>query len=287
MTLKSVEVQFKEAWKQFQQAGIDSARIDARILLGFVLGGGAERVLAESHRNLTKAESKTFETLVRRRLTHEPISHITGQREFWSLPFKVSAATLIPRPDSETIIETALESVKTPPKKILDLGTGSGCLLLALLNEWETSKGIGLDACPEALAIAQENAQTLGLDRRAKFVHGNWQRDQWFINLGGPFDMVISNPPYILDQDIEGLDVGVRDFEPRSALAGGADGLNAYRIIIQSLSSVLNTKGLVVFEVGQGQDHQVMHMLKSQEFINIESRQDLSGIARVVMAQSL
>lgn len=286
----SVDGAFQGAMKRFEDADIDSSRIDARLLLGFVLGGGAEQVLAQSGRDLTQIESRHLEDLVRRRAKREPISHILGTREFWSLPFKVTAATLTPRPDTETLIDAALDAVSQAPRRVLDLGTGSGCILLALLSEWRGAQGLGMDASQEALDVAKENAASLGLDERAQFVLGDWTAPHWVRDLGArdlgaPFDVVVSNPPYILDGDVAKLDVDVRDFEPRGALVGGPDGLDAYRAIVDSVAEILAPSGLVIFEVGINQAEDVSNMLINKGFSVVERRRDLSGIERAVVAR--
>jgi len=285
LKLTSVDASFKNAQKRFETAAIESARIDARLLLGHVLGGGAERVLSQSGRDLSIEEFRAFEGLVKRRETHEPISQILGVREFWSLPFKVTSATLTPRPDTETIVETALDYVIDAPQHILDLGTGTGCILLALLSEWKNAQGVGVDASHLALAVAQENAQALNMADRATFVVADWRMDNGFVNLAGPFDLVVSNPPYIPAADIAGLDADVRDFEPVMALSGGPDGLEAYREIIVELPNVLARGGIVVFEVGLHQGSDVAKMLIDAGFHRLEKRRDLSGIVRAVVAQ--
>jgi release factor glutamine methyltransferase len=285
MIKMSVDAAFKEAWKRFQAANIDSARIDARVLLGSVLGGGAEQVLAQSDRDLTAEESELFESYVRCREGLQPVSQILGEREFWSLAFKVSPHTLTPRPDTETIIEAALACVDKPPHRILDLGTGSGCILLALLSEWKNAFGVGVDACPNALAVAVENAQALGMAQRTRFTQADWHEYKWYENVEAPFDMVVSNPPYIPDADIEGLDADVRDFEPRTALAGGIDGLDSYRKIIADLPKVLRCGGWVVFEVGINQASEVTKLLVKAGFEPLENRFDLSGIERAIVAR--
>ena len=281
----SVDGAFQDAKKRFENAGIDSARIDARLLLGFVLGGGAEQVLAQSGRDLTHSEAQHFEDLVQRRVQREPISHILGTREFWSLPFKVTAATLTPRPDTETLIEAALDTVTQAPLRVLDLGTGTGCILLALLSEWKNAQGLGVDASGLALNVAKENALALGLEGRAQFVMGDWNTAHWTQNLGGPFDVVVSNPPYILDGDVSSLDSDVRDFEPRAALVGGPDGLDAYRAIAAGLDKILTPGGLVIFEVGIHQAEDVANILTNKGFSSVECRRDLGGIERAVVAR--
>jgi len=281
----SLDEAFHDAIKRFQTAGIDSARLDARVLLGFVLGGGAERVLAESGRDMTPTEARHLETSVQRRLTHEPISQILGVREFWSLPFKVTPATLTPRPDTETVVEAALAGVCSQPLRVLDLGTGSGCILLALMSEWDNALGIGVDMSQAALDVATENACTLGFEDRARFILCDWNKENWTGDLVGSFDVVVSNPPYILDGDMAGLEPDVRVFEPLSALAGGSDGLNAYRVIVDGLADVLAPGGLIVFEVGVNQAPDVADILSTAGLTGIEQRRDLAGIFRTVMGR--
>ncbi|PHS78648.1 MAG: protein-(glutamine-N5) methyltransferase, release factor-specific [Rhodospirillaceae bacterium] len=275
----SVDAAFHDAFQRFQTASIDTARLDARLLLGAVLGGGAERVLAESGRDLSAVEASIFEGFVKRRAGLEPISQILGVREFWSLSFKVTSATLTPRPDTETLIEAALARVKEQPKRILDLGTGSGCIVLSLLSEWKTTRGLGVDISDDALNVALHNAQKLGFDDRAEFKIADWRDGNW---QHGRFDVVVSNPPYIPEADMQDLDADVRVFEPRTALVGGADGLDAYREIIAQLPQMLTPKGLVLFEVGIGQADDVEALLLSAGFRGLEQYPDLSGIARVV-----
>jgi len=177
--LPEIDQAFRDAWSRLERAGIESARLDARLLLGHVLGGGAERVLAEKGRALTVDEAQAFEHLVNRRLNREPISYILGRREFWSLDFKVTPATLTPRPDTETSVEAVLEHATAPVGDVLDLGTGSGCILLALLSEWPNARGVGVDASVEALAVARENADNLVQGGsvqagQARFVQADW-----------------------------------------------------------------------------------------------------------------
>lgn len=286
MTAPEVDRAFRDAWKRLEEAGIESARTDARLLLGRVLGGGAERVLAEKGRDLTPDEAAQFEALVERRLTREPMSYILGQREFWSLDFKVTSATLTPRPDTETLIEAVLDHAERPLRSILDLGTGTGCILLALLSECPHASGVGVDASKDALKVAEENAEALGLARQAKFVVADWTKANWTDVLGGPFQVVVSNPPYIPAADIEGLEADVRAFEPMAALSGGADGLDAYRAIVQGARRLVCPGGLLAFEVGIHQATAVAELLMEAGFEVLEKRKDLAGIERVVVARN-
>ncbi len=283
---QEVDQAFRAAWQRLEEAGIETARTDARLLLGYVLGGGAERVLAEKGRMLSADEAAQFETLVQRRLHREPISYIRGTREFWSLDFKVTNATLTPRPDTETLIEAVLDHASNPPATLLDLGTGTGCIVLALLSEWKECEGVGVDASAEALAVARENAQALGMETRARFVHADWNDAAWAQQLGGPFDVVVSNPPYIPEGDIAGLDEDVRGFEPLSALVGGADGLDAYRVILQSAPALVAPGGLLGFEVGINQAEGVAALMEQAGLTVMEIRKDLGGVERCVIARN-
>lgn len=286
MPTLDVDQAFRDAWLRLEQAGIESARTDARLLLGHVLGGGAERVLAEKGRALTVAEERQLKTLLERRLAREPMSHIRGYREFWSLNFKVTNATLTPRPDTETLIEALLDHAPQSVISVLDLGTGSGCIVLALLSEWTDALGVGVDASPDALGVATENAQSLNMAERVRFVQADWTADAWAIDLGGPFDVVVSNPPYIPVNDIGDLDVDVRDFEPMAALVGGADGLDAYRTIVSSARDLITEGGLLAFEVGIGQAQDVADLMVNAGFKVLEIRKDLGGIERAVVGRN-
>ncbi len=260
------------------------------MLMCLAIDGGPEKVLAERDREMSKSEIDIFTQGLERRCLHEPMAYITGTREFYSLPFTVSAATLIPRPDSETVIDAVVAYMggkKSGQIKILDIGTGSGCLLLALLSEIEMSSGTGIDISNDALEIASQNAVTLGLSARANFLNVNWKETNWTKKLGGKFDLIISNPPYITDEELESLDITVRNFEPLAALGGGKDGLDSYGILIGALSELLNDGGIVAFEVGHKQAQIVADLLVEKGLQVIEIREDLSGIERAVLARKI
>ena len=214
------------------------------------------------------------------------MAYILGEREFWGLPFKVSPAVLVPRPDSETLIEAALAlmPVRTEPWRILDLGVGSGCLLLTLLREFPNARGVGVDASADALEVAQANADALGVGPRTTLVGGDWRRPAWAEQLGGPFDLVISNPPYIEAAAIEGLMPDVARFEPRLALDGGPDGLVAYRAIAAAAAGLVVPGGRVLVEAGDGQAVEISTLFASAGFAVDASWRDLGGIDRVVSA---
>ena len=268
-----------------KDADIDEPVMEARLLVGFVLGGGPERVLADRDEPLTAEQASALNAALTQRCQRVPMAQITGVREFWSLPFKVTSATLTPRPDTETLVEGLLHHVSEAPARILDLGTGTGCILLALLNEWPDATGVGVDASADALAVARENGETLGLGSRAQFVQADWNQEQWTHVLGGPFDVVVSNPPYIPAPDIEALEADVRTHEPRRALDGGDDGLDAYHAIISQLNVLVAVDGVVGFEVGINQADDVATMILEAGFEMLEKRADLGGVVRTVIGR--
>jgi release factor glutamine methyltransferase len=231
------------------EAGLDSPGLDARLLLLAALGIEAADLAIRPERRLSAADAARLTDYAARRLAREPVARILGAREFWGLPFALSPDTLVPRPDSETVVETALSVTdgRADPR-ILDLGTGSGCLLVALLHERPRAFGIGTDRSPGALATARRNAQDNGVGDRARFLAADWASP-----LRGGFDLVVSNPPYIATAVIAGLDPDVREHDPRLALDGGPDGLDAYRIIVGDAGRLLGPGGHLVLEIGYDQ----------------------------------
>ena len=220
--------------------------------------------------------------MVARRLEGEPISRIRGWREFWSLRFAVSPATLDPRPDSETLIEAAVgwasrNAVKDRPLRLLDLGTGSGCLLLALLSELPKAQGIGIDINPDALATARRNATSLGLGDRAAFAEHSFTDD---LGALGNFDVILSNPPYIPTDEIDGLAVDVKSFDPALALDGGADGMACWTQLLPRLAAVLAVDGMAFVEIGRGQENAVTAAAEKVNLQLCDSHCDLAGITR-------
>ncbi len=252
-------------------AGIEDARREARVILAAAHGVDAAGLLL-----LDTVDAALFEPLVQRRVAREPLAYILGRREFWGLMFEVSPATLIPRPDSETIVEAALAACPAPAR-VLDLGTGTGCLLLAVLHERPGAFGVGVDLVPQAAALAARNAQVLGMGTRAAFAAGDWAAA-----LDGTFDLVLSNPPYIPDADIAGLMPEVAAFEPRTALDGGVAGLEAYRRIIADLPRLLRANGVAVLELGVGQA-QFMMVVAAQAGFACTIHRDFSGIERAAV----
>lgn len=258
-------------------AGIaGNPRLEARLLLAHALGVTTSELLRERARAIDPAG---FEALLARRLRHEPLALITGQREFWSMDFLVSPDTLIPRPDSETLVEAALQAFRGrgAPRRILDLGTGTGCLLLALLHEFPVAFGVGVDIVPAAAALARANAARLGLAGRAAFVAADWDGP-----LAGRFELVVSNPPYIAEAERAELMPEVAWFEPRSALDGGPDGCAAYRTLIARLPALLQPDGVAVLELGAGQDEAVEILARRAGFER-SLRFDLGKIPRALV----
>ena len=251
--------------------GGETPRLDAEVLLAHHLGCARGDLLLNLDR---KFDPQDYEKLVERRANGEPVAHITGSREFWSVTLKVSPAVLIPRPDTETLVEVALKLCAHPPARILDLGTGSGALLLACLSEWPNATGLGVDASLAALAVAQENAQSTGLAGRANFRLGDWGE-----GLNERFDLILSNPPYIAET--EELSQEVRTFEPASALFAGGDGLDDYRRILPQLPGLLNPGGLAVLEIGHKQGPALMAMAADHGF-TASLHPDLAGRDRCV-----
>jgi release factor glutamine methyltransferase len=265
-------------------AGIDNARFEARLLMARASGRSVERLIAESNEPAPAASAEALRALTARRVRREPMAYILGEREFWGLPFKVTPAVLVPRPDSETLIETALVLMpeRERPRRVLDLGVGSGCLLLSLLHEWPNATGIGIDLSRDALAIARNNADALGLGARTTWREGDWREPGWLEGLAGPFDLIVSNPPYIASSTIDGLMPEVARFEPRLALDGGADGLDAYRALAVGSHKLVIGGGRLLVEVGEGQAIEVAGLLASAGWHGQRLWRDLAGIERVV-----
>lgn len=264
-------------------AGIENGRLEARLLVGDAMGLAVESMIAEPAAPVADpGVMARIERLTKRRLTREPISQILGRREFWSLPFKVTPDVLTPRPDSETLIEAVLSIVpdRSARLSVLDLGVGSGCLLLSLLHALPNATGVGVDRSERALAVARENAEALRLADRAEMRAGNWGAE-----LADQYDIVVSNPPYILSDDIEGLAPEVSEHEPWLALDGGADGLDAYRTLAGELPFLVREGGWAALEVGQGQAPVVVRLVRAAGFRIERVAADLAGIDRVILAR--
>ncbi len=253
----------------------DTARLDAELLMAHALGTTRSDLLM---RHMREPAPASFAALVERRSANEPVAHILGRQEFFGLDFAITEDTLIPRGDSETIVQAALDSAG-PDARVLDMGTGSGALLLAFLSERPAAKGIGIDISPTALAVAQGNSEALGLANRAEFRVASWLDDGWTDDLG-KFDLILCNPPYVED-DAE-LDPDVRNFEPASALFAGPEGLDDYRVVIPQLCKLLSPEGIAVLEIGWKQAGAVSEIASESGF-QTELRQDLAGRPRVLI----
>jgi release factor glutamine methyltransferase len=269
-----------ELRRALAEAGIDSAMLDARLLTGAALQVSSTALLAHPEAPLGDGGAARLTEFAGRRLAREPVSRITGQAEFWGLPFRLSPETLAPRPDTETVVEAALEAVGTVRQELrmLDLGTGSGCILLALLSELKGCFGIGIDRFPGALATAKGNAEMNGLRDRTAFVASNWAAA-----LDGRFDLIVSNPPYVRASEIPALEPEVSRFDPLAALDGGNDGLNAYRAILDDAGRLLTPEGRVVLELGHDQSESVSALAQARDFVVETIRRDVAGHLRALV----
>lgn len=269
-----------------RQANVETPDLDARVLMQAVLALDLTGLMRDEARVLDDTQTFQLNNALARRLNGEPVARIAGCREFWGLNFTLNADTLVPRPDSETIIEAALRALRAihPPDAALqfaDLGTGSGALLIALLHEWPQAYGVGTDISAGALETAARNAQALHIGARARFVHCDYAD-----GLQGPFDLIVSNPPYIRTSELERLDIEVRLHDPRLALDGGADGLDAYRKIASSVPPLLASDGLLALETGFDQTKAVACLLGDAGFTILnEELRDLGGRPRGVLAR--
>lgn len=256
----------------------DSARLDAELLMADALGIDRGTMLLMRTRDPVPSG---FAERLARRAAHEPVAYITGRQDFWTLTLAVSPAVLIPRSDSETLIEAALEAfAERAPTRILDLGTGSGALLLAALSEFPHASGVGIDASEAAIGIARANAEATGLAHRAQMLHGNWRREGWTTPLPGPFDLILANPPYI--EADAALARQVMEHEPHSALFAGAEGLDDYRILIPALPALLADRGMAIFEIGASQCEPVSAIAAAHGY-SAQCRRDLAGHDRALM----
>jgi release factor glutamine methyltransferase len=288
VTGATVEAARRALTNRFRAGSIESAELDARILVGTALGLDLTELIAAAGRLLTADQSLRIEDFARRRCRGEPVARIIGRKEFWGLPLQLSAATLVPRPDTETVVELALEMLRADTRpdrrlRIGDIGTGSGAILLALLSELPDGYGVGTDISEAAVRTARTNAVNLGLADRAGFVACCYAAA-----LSGRFDLIASNPPYIRSAEIAGLATEVRDHDPLDALDGGADGLDAYRAIIPQAVGLLAERGALVVEVGHTQSEDVRQLMSAAGLtIDVPAKVDLAGIERAVAGRKL
>ncbi|MBM3564857.1 MAG: peptide chain release factor N(5)-glutamine methyltransferase [Alphaproteobacteria bacterium] len=268
------------AARRLAEAGIEDGAREARLLAQLALATDAAGLLARKGTELSAAEAAALDGMIGRRAGREPFARIAGEKEFWSLTFSLGAETLVPRPETETLVEAALERRRdrSAPARILDLGAGSGCILLALLSELPRATGLGVDASAAALAVAEANARRLGFSARAE-----WREGDWAEGVEGRFDLVVANPPYVATGDWASLPPEVRDHDPRRALIAGDDGLGAYRRIVPALVRLLAPAGTACLEIGRGQGKALAVMAREQGLRVLGIRRDLAGIERCVV----
>lgn len=271
---------FVAAVERLTEAGVAEPRLDARLLIGHALGGGPEIVLGFPERTVGPSEARRIAALVAERARRRPIAQILGRREFWSLPFIVTEDTLDPRSDSECLIGAVLARImdRRLPLRILDFGTGTGCLLLSLLHELPGACGTGVDVSPAAAAVAARNAAMLGLAQRTTVVTGNWGA-----GIAGRFDVIVANPPYIPDFELAALEPEVSLFEPRTALNGGPDGMAAYRALAPDMGRLLADGGIAVVEIGAGQADAVTGIMAGAGLVHEAAVGDLAGRERALV----
>jgi release factor glutamine methyltransferase len=261
-------------------AGVDNPPLDARLLLEAATGFSRTDLLLKNEQELSAEALMVFGSLIERRCAREPVARILGQREFWGLPFALNEATLEPRPDSETLIEAVLRQVddRRAALRVVDLGTGTGCLLAALLHELPHAQGVAVDIAPRALEQAQKNLAALELESRAQFVCSHW-----WDKVDGVFDIVISNPPYLREDELQEVQPEVAQHDPRLALVAGADGLDAYRALLAGLAAHLSKEGVAVLELGAGQGEAVAALAYDNQLKVKEIKADLGGVPRAII----
>jgi release factor glutamine methyltransferase len=271
---------------EFRTVGIESPELDSRILVGHALGLNLAALAAADARVVDREQADAIAALAQRRLSREPVARILGIKEFWSLQLRIDAATLVPRPETETVVEAALAAIdaagkRSQPLRIADLGTGSGALILALLAELPNATGVGTDKSFPALRVARDNARRLGIARAA------FLACDMAAALSGAFDLIVSNPPYIASGDIAALAPEVRDFDPRTAIDGGPDGLDHYRAIAAVAPALLAPGGILVVELGAGQAAAVAALFSATGLAPSPPRTDLTGVPRALLVRKV
>ena len=266
----------RAAIARLRAGGIEDAALDARLLLAHALGIAQDRLTLHLPEVMSAAQGLAYEQAIAARLARQPVAQIIGQRQFWGLSFRVTRDTLDPRPDTETLVAEAL---KSPFQTMLDLGTGTGCILLSCLHAMPQAQGLGVDLSPAALAVAESNAAALGLTARADF-----RPSDWFSNVTGRFDLIVSNPPYIAADEMPTLAPEVRDWEPHLALTPGGDGLGPYHILAREAPAHLTGQGRLLVEIGPTQGQAVAALFAAAGLHDIRILPDIDGRDRVVTA---
>jgi release factor glutamine methyltransferase len=274
----------RDAAGQLNSVAGDTAMLEARLLAQHAWDVSAEDILRDHDRVVASQQAASFNALLQRRIRHEPISHILGHKFFWKDQFRVTADVLTPRADSEAMLEGLIRRYPNREQKlrILDLGTGSGCLLLSALREYSGATGVGVDLSPAALAVAQSNADALELAQRVQFIQGAWCKP---LDKGDLFDIVLTNPPYIAREGIAQLMADVRAFEPHLALDGGEDGLDCYRALFAELVPHTHNTTTIMVEIGENQRSDVTEIAAASGFVCREIIHDLGGIARILVVE--
>lgn len=279
---RSLEGLFQDARRRLTESGIASPDLDASLLLEHATGFTKLTRLTNANREVSSDLTARFEECISRRLRREPVHRIIGEREFYGLPLKLTSATLVPRPDTETLVDLVLPFAKdmvarTGTCRILDMGTGTGAIALALLASVPDAVALASDISGEALKVAMHNAETLGLADRFETAQSDW-----FETISGQFDLIVSNPPYIRSADIAGLDADVRDFDPAAALDGGEDGLEPYRVLAERSAQFLAEGGAIAVEIGHDQKQDVTILFENRGFRRFGARKDYSGHDRAL-----
>ena len=274
----------KKIINKMLNSSIENPRLDTKVLLANALGCSVDRITIDELIEISNSQMKVIDKSIDRRIRGEPVSRIIGKREFWSLDFKITRATLDPRHETETLIDVILNYIHLAKNNlsILDLGTGSGCILLSLLSELKCASGVGLDISYDAIKVAKFNCEALGLSDRAQFIVSDW-----FGSINSKFDILVSNPPYVKVNDFSNLQVEVKSFDPKIALIGGSDGLEAYRVITSGAKKLLKKDGVIVLEIGFNQKKLVEDLLFAQGFNKITCHNDLSGNFRCISASNM
>lgn len=273
---------YSQIIRQLASEGFASPRLEARLLIAAAAGINSNEVSSQT--KLTQDQQSKLDLMLKKRLNHTPLDKILGKKEFYKHTFITNEHVLSPRPDTEILLESALELIqKHPINHIADFGTGSGCLLLSILSEFENLHGIGIDISAQALETAKSNALNLGLDKRACFWHADWNDPNFTQHVQAPFELIVSNPPYIPSKDIDFLEPEVRDHDPKIALDGGYDGLSAYRQLARLCQKVLKPKGYILLEIGIDQAQDVIKIFQEQGLVHLSTKKDLSGIERCVV----
>lgn len=272
----------REAGRRLGAAGVETAPRDARLLLAHALGIEPVDVILRETDAIDPAQLIAYEAAIQRRLAGEPVSRIRGWREFYRRKFKVTPDVLDPRPETELLVEQGLK--RLPPRgRVLDLGVGSGCILVSVLAERSDATGMGVDISPAALGVARENAASLGVAARASFIEGGWSAT--VEANAGLFDLVLSNPPYIAEEEIASLAIDVHNYDPRMALTPGGDGLGPYRLILALAGKLVKHGGWIGFEFGAGQAAAVASMMDAARLQDVEVLPDLAGLSRAAFGR--